>query len=165
MSDIIVIDDNLRTMTIPDSVKLLGVESDDSVNKINFNMPRYYNGFDLSTFAIRINYVNAKNEGDVYLVDDTDIGDESLNFTWLVERHACEVKGNVKFIVCLKKTDENDVVIQEFNTTPRSLPVLEGLETSEAVIQEYPDIFEQLVRQVQDGVLNVYVSGTTLVID
>ena len=40
MPDYIVINDDLRTMTIPDSITLLGVESDDDVNKIPFQMPK-----------------------------------------------------------------------------------------------------------------------------
>ena len=167
MSDIIVIDKDLRIMQIPPTLKLLGVESDDSVNRINFCLPKEYNGFDLSEFVIRINYMNANNEGDVYAVDDAHVQDDNVYFSWLVGRHACEYKGTVKFIVCLKKVDGNAVVTQEFNTTVQKLPVLEGLETSEAVIQENPDIFEQLLLQINtaiDDIPTFTVSGERLII-
>lgn len=168
MSDIIVIDKDLRIMQIPPTLKLLGVESDDSVNRINFCLPREYNGFDLSTFVIRINYMNANNEGDVYAVDDAYVQDDNVYFSWLVGRHACEYKGTVKFIVCLKKVDGNAVVTQEFNTTVQKLPVLEGLETSEAVIQENPDIFEQLLLQINtaiDEIPTFTISGERLILN
>ena len=58
-NEYIVINDDLRTMQIPSSIVLLGVESDDDVNKIPFQMPKEYCGFDLSTFEARINYMNA----------------------------------------------------------------------------------------------------------
>ena len=95
MPDYIVINDDLRTMQIPASITLLGVESDDDVNKIPFQMPKEYCGFDLSTFEARINYMNANGEGDIYIIDDLEIdGDDPslMNFTWLVGRNACAYK-------------------------------------------------------------------------
>jgi hypothetical protein len=153
-NETIIINDDLRTMQIPSSIVLLGVESDDDVNRIPFQMPKEYCGFDLSTFQARINYVNANGTGDIYIVDDLeeDGDDPSLmNFTWLVGRNACAYEGNTKFIVCLKKFDDDQNVVQEFNTTVYSLPVLEGLETTEAVIQQNPDIIEEILQKINDA--------------
>lgn len=151
MPDYIVINDDLRTMQIPDSITLLGVESDDDVNKIPFQMPKEYCGFDLSTFQARINYMNANGGGDIYIVDDLEVdGDDPslMNFTWLVGRNACAYKGNTQFIVCLKLFDANSNVIKEFNTTVYSLPVLQGLETTEAVVQQNADIIEDILKKI-----------------
>lgn len=152
----IVINDDLRTMQIPDDIVLLGVESDDDVNKIPFQMPKEYCGFDLSTFEARINYMNANGDGDVYVVNDlADDGDNPsmMTFTWLVGRTACAYQGNTKFIVCLKKfaDDNSGTVVQEFNTTVYSLPVLEGLETTEAVVQQNADIIEYLMNLMTES--------------
>ena len=147
----IVIDDNLRTMTIPTDIVLLGVESDDDVNKIAFQMPKEYCGIDLSTFQARINYMNANGEGDVYIAEDLEVdGDDPslMTFTWIVGRTACAYKGYTQFIVCLKKFDNNSNVLQEFNTTVYKLPVLQGLETSEAVVQQNPDIIEYILNKL-----------------
>ena len=141
----LIIDKDLRTITIPSSVKNLGVESDDDVLRLKFSMPRMYGDVDLSDFSIYINYMNAKNTGDVYVVDDKTIADDTITFSWLVGRVALAYKGNVRFIVCMKKHDDNSNVIQEYNTTIASLPVLEGLETGETVIQQNPDIIEMLL--------------------
>ena len=156
MSDFIVINDDLRTMQIPSSIVLLGVESDDDVNKIPFQMPQEYSGFDLSTFDARINYMNANGDGDVYVIEDLAVdGDDPslMTFTWLVGRNACAYKGDTKFIVCLKKfaDDDSGDVVQEFNTTVYSLPVLEGLETTEAVVQQNADIIEYLMNLMQQS--------------
>ncbi len=160
MPDYIVINDDLRTMQIPESITLLGVESDDDVNKISFRMPKEYCGFDLSTFEVRINYLNANNEGDIYIVDDLAVdGDDPslMTFTWLVGRTACKYKGDTRFIVCLKKfaDDGSGDVVQEFNTTVYSRPVLEGLETVDAVVQQNADIIEQILQQIHEaGLIN-----------
>ena len=155
------IDLDTRQILIPDSIHQLGVESDDDVKKLTFNVPRYYYGTDLSEFNIYINYMNAKKEGDVFEVSKNDvIIDEgnTLTFDWIVGRHAVAYKGMAIFNVCMKKgsmqpdpedaTQEIFVVEQEFNTTVAKLPVLEGLETSEAVVQEYADILMQWEEQL-----------------
>lgn len=153
-NETIIINDDLRTMQIPSSIVLLGVESDDDVNKIPFQMPKEYCGFDLSQFEARINYMNSNGDGDIYIVDDLEVdGDDPslMNFTWLVGRNACAYKGDTKFIVCLKKFDADQNVVQEFNTTVYSLPVLEGLETTEAVVQQNADIIEYILTKIEEA--------------
>ena len=146
--EVITIDNNLRTIIIPASITLLGVVSDENVQTLHFQMPKTYKGLDLSEFAIRINYMNANNVGDTYAVDDSEISGENIVFTWTVGRVACMYKGNTKFIVCLKKKDASGNVLKEFNTSLASLPVLEGLETTEAVVAENPDIIEQILARL-----------------
>ena len=147
--NILTIDNDLRTITIPPSLTNIGVESDDGVHRLHFRMPRQYGEFDLSEFDIRINYLNANNEGDKYAVLDKSAEEDYIDFSWLVGRHALAYRGNVTFIVCLRKSD-GDTVEKEFNTTVATLPVLEGLETTEQVIQEYPDALEEILRRLDD---------------
>ena len=100
--EVITIDNDLRKITIPASITLLGVVSDENVQTLHFQMPKTYKGLDLSEFAIRINYMNANNVGDTYAVDDSEISGKNIVFTWTVGRVACMYKGNTKFIICLK---------------------------------------------------------------
>ena len=146
---VIRIDSNLRTMSIPAEFGPLGVESDDDVNKVQFEIPRYYGEIDLSTFEVRINYMNANGDGDIYDVIDLNIVEDNLMFSWLVGSLALAYKGDVKFIVCFKKLNEDFTVSKEFNTTLASLPVLEGLEPSKHLIDVYPDIIERMLRYME----------------
>lgn len=153
-NEVIVIDNDLRKITIPASITLLGVESDENVRTLHFQMPKEYKGLDLSEFDIRVNYMNANNVGDVYAVADNEVSGDNIIFTWTVGRVACKYKGNVKFVICLKKKDTSGNVLKEFNTSLASLPVLEGLETSEAVVNENPDIIEQILTKI-DGMTQI----------
>lgn len=149
------IDFDTRQILIPNSIHQLGVESDDDVKKLTFSVPKIYYDCDLSTFRIFINYMNARKEGDLFSVKKEDVRevDGNLEFDWIVGRHAVAYKGTAIFNVCMKKgsmqpdpqdaTQEIFVVDQEFNTTVAKLPVLEGLETSGEVVQEYADILMQ----------------------
>lgn len=146
----LVIDNDLRTITIPPSVTSLGVESDADVHRLHFRMPSTYGDIDLSKFNIRINFMNAKGTGDIYQVKDAATADGSITFSWLVGRSAVAYKGAVRFIVCLKQKDNAGKVTKEFNTTLATLPVLEGLETGEQVVQENPDIIEAILTRLDD---------------
>lgn len=149
------VDFDTRTIAIPPSIHQLGVESDDDVKKLTFRVPRHYYDCDLSTFRIFINYMNAKKEGDLFEVAENNlrVTEDTIEFDWVVGRNALAYKGTAIFNVCMKKgsmqpdpeneTQEIFVVDQELNTTVAKLPVLEGLETGEAVAVEYADIFMQ----------------------
>lgn len=146
----LVIDNDLRTITIPSGLQTVGVESDEDVRRLNFQMPKQYHEVDLSEFDIRINFMNANNSGDVYAVTDKAVSGDNITFSWLVGRNALAYRGNIRFIVCLKKADAEGVVQQEFNTTIAQLTVLEGLETTEAVVAENPDIIEQILQRLDE---------------
>ena len=148
--EILIIDNDLRTITIPSSLQIVGVESDEDVRRLNFQMPKQYGEVDLSEFNIRINFMNANNRGDVYAVTDKAVSGDNITFSWLVGRNALAYRGNIRFIVCLKRADAEGAVQQEFNTTIAQLTVLEGLETTEAVVAENPDIIEQILARLDE---------------
>ena len=141
--NILTVDLDNRVIIIPKSLTCIGVEYEDSVEVLHFKCPRRYCNVDLSEFAIRINYTNAKNGGDVYEVNNPVVSDDYIEFDWVVGRHAVSYKGNVTFNLCLKDINANGEVVREFNTTVATLPVLPGLETGEKAIIEYTDIIEQ----------------------
>ena len=144
--EFLVVDLDTRIIAIPTSVKILGVESDDDVKKLRFKVPKNYGEFDLSTFSIQVNYENAKGEGDLYVINDLEVSDDgTMTFTWQVDRHAFKRHGEVTFSLCMKKFDDGGVVVKELNTTTATLPVLKGLETAEAVIENNPSAFDSVL--------------------
>ena len=180
-AEICTIDNDLRTITIPSSLQTVGVESDEDVRRLNFQMPKQYHEVDLSEFNIRINFMNANNQGDVYAVTDKQVSGDNITFSWLVGRNALAYRGSIRFIVCLKRADAEGVVQQEFNTTIAQLTVLEGLETTEAVVAENPDIIEQILARLDEleesgggggtpgkdgvGISNIAKTGTAGLVD
>lgn len=61
-----IIDNNLRQIIIPDGMNILGVTGDIEVKCVSFEMPRYYNGIDMSEFDIFVDYENAKGYRNYY---------------------------------------------------------------------------------------------------
>lgn len=146
MEEILVADLVNRTIVIPATLRILGVESDDDVRRLYFNVPRYYGKIDLSEFKIQVNFENAKGDGDVWPVDDLVVNqDDILTFSWLVDRSAFKYAGNVTFNLCMKKYDTEGIVVKELNTTTVSLPVLKGLETSKELVENNPSAFDAVL--------------------
>ena len=146
---ILTADLNTRVISIPASIKVLGVEADDDVHRLQFSVPRYYGEFDLSNFKVCVNYENAKRGGDVYPVDDLEISEDtkSITFSWLVDRFAFRAAGDVKFSICMKLY-EGDEVKKEFNTTFATLPVLPGLETDAAATNSTPGLLDTVLMRL-----------------
>lgn len=162
--DILVVDLESRSIIIPKTVSVLGVEADDETRILHFKIPRYYCEVDLSEFAIRVNYRNANNESDMYIVTHSEVNDEFIKFDWVVGRHAFAKKGSVAFSVCLKDMFEG-IVRREFNTRVATLPVLEGLETGNDLASEHTDIFEQLREELFNNTSNESASSTNFLGD
>lgn len=60
------IDDKLRTITMPNNGSVFGVSGDIEVNQVEFQMPRYCAGFDMTDFTGRVNYVNPNGDSNYY---------------------------------------------------------------------------------------------------
>lgn len=151
-----IIDSDLRIVSVPDRGVVAGVVGDKNVNRINFQMPRYYNGFDMSKFKTRINYVNANGNPNYYTVTDSTIKNDLLIFSWLVDADVVAYVGTVAFSVNMVFTDENGVTKQAFNTSDAGrLKVLEGIKVVDYVSpEEQQSVLEKLEAEVSN-----YLSG------
>ena len=153
-----IIDADSRKITVPDEYKLLGVESDENVERVYFKCPKIVgDGIDLSSLGLRINYQNANSQKDSYPVDELTVENEFITFSWLLSRKAVAYKGTVKFIVCAVRTGDDGMVSNEWNTTIASAEVLEGLEVDFSSIpdEEGKDLLESLIAQSQVKLMEV----------
>ena len=131
-----IIDNDLRIVSIPDRGIVAGVTGDKNVNRINFQMPRYYNGFDMSEFTTKVNYVNANGNMNYYTVTDLTVENDTILFTWLIDSDAVAYSGVVVFAVnMIKMTDSK--ISQSFNTSNKGrMTVLDGIQVDEYVTPE-----------------------------
>ena len=151
----LVISNDLRTISIPSTVHNLGVATDDEVLVLSFKMPRYITGLDLANgFYIRINYINAAGEGDVYTIRSPKVSEDSIEFKWLVGPTATRYKGETRFNVSLVKLYSDGTVDRRYNTHPTSLKVLEGLDVDDAVVEDYGDVVTDIIAQWQKEVVS-----------
>ena len=122
------IDNDLRIITIPDKGDVIGVIGDNNTNRINFRMPRYYNGFDMSVFLIMVSYLTPDGHVNYYEVTDIINDDEYLYFSWLVSYDVTQYSGEIYFSVKMVVID-GEQIKQIFNTTIGKGYILDTIQT------------------------------------
>ena len=143
-----VIDGETRIISVPNEYKELGVESDENVTRIKFQCPKIVgDNIDLTEYNLYINYRNAGNKLNSYLVEDATVTGDVINFSWLLSRHVTESPGTISYIVCAKKSDYTGV-INEWNTKVATGMVGVGLEATEEIEEQNVDIIEQILRSI-----------------
>lgn len=143
-----------RTITIPESMRIAGVEYDNETKRIYFKMDKVVQGVDMSAYNIFVNYTNASGQPDRYSVTDKVTDGDSMTFSWQISDFATAARGTINFVVCLE-----DNTGKHWNTTLASLTVLPGMEYNSEVIERYPDVIEQLQAQISE-IENSFVEPT-----
>ena len=64
---------------------------------IPFELPRYYDGFDLSKTELAIFWVNTNEDGSFAIPVDVYYSDDKIRFAWLIDENVTAVAGNIKF--------------------------------------------------------------------
>ena len=145
-----VIDPESREIVIPETYQILGVESDEKVERIEFECPKIVgDNIDLSKLQIRINYQNANGDKDQYIVEDVETNGDNIEFSWLLSRKVTMYRGTVNFVVCAVKVS-GETIQNEWNTTLATSQVLEGLEVdTPEPTEEQSDVITQLLNIVK----------------
>ena len=134
-----------REIIVPEKYKILGVFSDEKVTKILFTFPKVVgNNVDLTEYNLYINYQNAIGRHNAYLVDDVAVSGDNITFSWLLSRDVTLSSGVVKYSVCAKKLN-GDSISNEWNTAIANGVVIQGLEATQAIVEENSDIIEAIL--------------------
>ena len=150
-----VIDPETRVIDVPAEYQLIGVESDEKVERMYFQCPKIVgDNIDLSKLALRVNFRNANDQKDQYIVDDVEISGDNITFSWLLSRRVTQYKGNVSFIVCAVKASGEEIT-NEWNTTLATAQVLEGLEADITLPEEDTDVVKQLIAVATQKITDV----------
>lgn len=159
------IDPNLRTTAIPPNGVVIAVQGDHNVNRVNFKMPVWYNGFNMSQFNIRVNFIDPEGNVNYYYVEDkaiftpddipvsmgvTPAENDVLYFTWMVSKYATRYIGDIVFNVRFTSYD-GDTLVQAFNTTKGYGTILEGIQLAGEITQEeQEDLLFHLTEDLHD---------------
>lgn len=145
-----VIDPESREIVIPETYQILGVESDEKVERIEFECPKIVgDNIDLSKLQIRINHQNANGDKDQYIVEDVETNGDNIEFSWLLSRKVTMYRGTVNFVVCAVKVS-SETIQNEWNTKLATSQVLEGLEVdTPKPTEEQSDVITQLLNIVK----------------
>lgn len=161
----IVIGDD-RIVSVPKELQRIAVQYDHDVETVTFDCPRYWDGLDMSEMSIYINYMRKDRYVACYKATDitVDAADSNImHFNWTISRNVTEVKGELKFLVCIKKGDAEGYEVNHWNSELNTeMYISEGLEVEPSIFDPYPDIiaqWEDEVQRVKDILLEARDSG------
>ena len=155
-SPVCIIDPETRTITVPPEHQLLGVESDEKVERLYFQCPKIVgDNVDLSQLILFINYQNAGQEIDAYKITDVETDGDNITFSWLLDRKVTAYRttqqNKLGFSFCAQKADEDGTLTQEWNTTVNTeCSVLEGLEAQEHIEEESSAAIAQIWQAIDE---------------
>ena len=161
----IVIDSD-RVVSVPKELRRIAVQFDHNVETVTFDCPRYWDNLDMSELAVYINYMRKDREVGSYKATNVtvdNINSNLMHFDWTISRNVSLIKGELKFLVCIRKSDANGDEENHWNSELNSeMYISEGLEADETMFEPYPDIISQWegeVQRVKDILLEARESG------
>lgn len=153
-----------RKITVPENLKRIAVQYDHNVETVTFDCPRYWDGVDMSTMKIYINYLCADRTSGTFpatnIFPDTRYV-ETMHFDWVISKNVTMNTGKIFFQVCIKKTDDDGNEEIHWNSEVcKDCYVTESLTCSDAALNEvYPDMFEQWHREWEEYVNSGELTG------
>ena len=138
-------------------VRLVQNDKETSIIDFEFKADHIFQDIELANLNAQISYINVDSETeekvtDIYIVDDLsatatlDNGIEAIKFSWTVGNNATKYAGSCLFQVILTVTDDNDVILKQWETVINLIPVYKSLEN---VNTTQPKDFVDLVAQLK----------------
>jgi hypothetical protein len=155
-----------RFITVPANLKRLGVQYDHNMETVVFDCPRYWDNRDMSKMAVYINYIRSDGYGDRYPVDNLIAEDDVIHFEWTISRNVTAVAGNISFIVCVMKTDDEGNEEHHWNSEIcKECYISNGMETDEHPALDYPDEVAQLllhITTIENNIRGISIDDSTV---
>lgn len=144
-----------RVIIVPDELKRIAVQYDHNMRTVTFDCPRYYDGRDMSTMIVYIIIAGPLGLRASYIADNVRVDEQNdnvIHFDWTIKRNITQANGNLKFSVCICKTDAKGNEENHWNSEiNKDLYIAEGMPcTNQDVVDDYPDIITQLLSRMND---------------
>lgn len=142
-----------RTVTMPEELKTIAVQFDHNVNTVHFDCPRYWDGHDMSQMNVYINFIRSDNVTGSYKATVTSADETMMYFDWTIQKETTQAHGEIAFLVCVKKLEEDGVTeVRHWNSELcRDVYVSEGLEAEQIILEENPEIITQILERLDSG--------------
>lgn len=128
VNNIIMVDVEARELIVPPAEVVLGVASDAKAERKYFRCPCSASAdVNIRECEVHINYENAIGDRGQWHVQDLAYDGDFAVFSWEIDEDVMLRAGNVLYSLCICKVHDGKI-IREWNTTPTTGIVLEGLE-------------------------------------
>lgn len=156
-SDTVFIIDPITRKIEATSDKLQLMQYDHDSEMYTFQVPRFIEGYDVSLCnKIEILYSNIDRKtkesfDDIYQITDVSVDEELVTFEWLVSGFATRFAGSLNFLIRFAFAEEDSTYSYLWHTDIfKGITILEGMNNSEAIVKQNPDIIDALQKDVVD---------------
>ena len=153
-SDTVFIIDPITRKIEATSDKLQLMQYDHDSEMYTFQVPRFIEGYDVSLCnKIEILYSNIDRKtkesfDDIYRITDVSVDEELVTFEWLVSGFATRFAGSLNFLIRFAFAEEDSTYSYLWHTDIfKGITILEGMNNSEAIVKQNPDIIDELWNQ------------------
>ena len=156
-SDTVFIIDPITRKIEATSDKLQLMQYDHDSEMYTFQVPRFIEGYDVSLCnKIEILYSNIDRKtkesfDDIYQITDVSVDEKLVTFEWLVSGFATRFAGSLNFLIRFAFAEEDSTYSYLWHTDIfKGITILEGMNNSEAIVKQNPDIIDVLQKDVVD---------------
>lgn len=161
-----------RQAIVPAELKTIAVTGDKDIETVTFDCVRYWDGNDLSTFAIYLNYVLPDMTTGTYIPESIVAEDDVYHFDWKIKSNITQKSGKISFAITAIKTKQNEsgqtVVDKQWSSVPNGdCSIVLGLdisnvpseEESVGVVAQLTAILENIHSNVDEWIKTVVVQS------
>lgn len=158
-NEVFVIDAETRTINVPASESLFGVEGDKDVERKYFQCPKIVgDNIDLSQHQIYIAYVYSASSGatsfpnnadGLYHCEDVEVDGDNITFSWKLSLNVFSNPGFVAFKMTAKQNDGENLKTK-WNTAPAYGTVLLTVPDGDDIAEQYPDVINQILDRLDE---------------
>ena len=132
-----------RSITVPKELRNIAVQYDHNIETVSFDCPRYWDGNDMSSMTVNINFVRFDGHEGTYVCKEVMVDSNDPNimhFDWTISREVTEASGKLTVIVCLKKDNAGGLTSQVWHSQRcETFSVLPGLLCDSVTIPSDPE--------------------------
>lgn len=108
--------DASRKISVPNSLKLIGVKGDKDVETVTIDCIRFWDGNDLSAFDISIICELPSGSEVTYKPVEKIVSDTYFSFDWVIGREFTNYPGRLRFWVVAKKLNQDGTLDKQWSS-------------------------------------------------
>ena len=109
-----------RVITVPNSLKTIAVKGDKDIETATIDCVRYWDGHDLSTFAIYLNYILPNGDEGTYIPQSITKSEDTFSFDWQIGSEFTYSQGKLTFWIVAKLTDNSGTLVRQWSSFQNS---------------------------------------------
>lgn len=139
-----------RAITVPNKLKTIAVTGDKDIETVAIDCIRYWDGHDLSSFAVYINYRLPNGETGTYIPQNITKNDDHFTFEWVIGREITQYRGKISFLILARQVDDSGNLLYQWSSLLNDeCAISQGLDITNITEEELSqDVVTQILQNL-----------------